>query len=41
MADRRTSVTLLLSVPAGVEFVTESITAFAERLRKQVGKAAS
>ena len=26
------------SVPAGVEFVTESIRAFAERLRTQVGK---
>jgi dihydrofolate reductase len=26
------------SVPAGVQFVTESITAFAERLRKQPGK---
>jgi dihydrofolate reductase len=26
------------SVPAGVEFVTESIRAFAERLRKQAGK---
>ena len=26
------------SVPAGVRFVTESIRAFAERLRKQVGK---
>ena len=26
------------SVPAGVQFVTESIRAFAERLRKQVGK---
>lgn len=26
------------SLPAGVQFVTESITAFAERLRKQAGK---
>jgi len=26
------------SVPAGVQFVTESISAFAERLRKQAGK---
>jgi len=26
------------SVPAGVEFVTESIRAFAKRLRKQIGK---
>jgi dihydrofolate reductase len=26
------------SVPAGVEFITESIRAFAERLRKQAGK---
>ena len=28
----------LASVPAGVQFVTESIRAFAERLRKQAGK---
>ena len=28
----------LASVPAGVQFVTESIRAFAERLRRQAGK---